>query len=82
MSDEIPIGPGNPTGGYGLNDLRSLPSSTGYTCPEHEAMKLPLGKTCDDCRHSKRCFALGYSETGRTSCDFYPSKYRGRDNCC
>jgi hypothetical protein len=29
MSDEIPIGPGNPTGGYGLDDLRSLPSSTG-----------------------------------------------------
>lgn len=39
------------------------------------AMKLPEGRTCDDCIHARRCFAMGYSEPGRTNCDFYPSKF-------
>ena len=39
-------------------------------------MELPEGKTCSDCYHAYRCTALGYSKGDRTSCDFYPSRYR------
>lgn len=38
-------------------------------------MKLPSGKTCNDCVHSRRCFAFGFSETKRISCDFWPNKF-------
>lgn len=41
-------------------------------------MKLPPGKTCEDCAHSARCFAFGFSTPGCTSCDFWPSSYRAR----
>lgn len=46
--------------------------------PEHIAMELPPGKTCDNCWHSWRCFTLGYSQSGRTSCDFYPNRFNDR----
>ena len=39
-------------------------------------MKLPEGKTCDDCVHAKRCFGMGFSKSGNRSCDFWPNKYR------
>lgn len=39
-------------------------------------MKLPSGKTCDDCAHSRRCFAFGFSKTGNTSCDFFPNRWQ------
>ncbi len=39
-------------------------------------MRLPTGVSCDDCAHSKRCFGFGFSESGRTSCDFWPSRFR------
>lgn len=46
------------------------------TEPDYDAeMRLPAGKTCDDCVHSRRCFAFGFSEAGRTSCDFWPNKF-------
>jgi hypothetical protein len=41
-----------------------------------EEMRLPEGKTCCDCTHSKRCFGMGYSEPGRTSCDFWPTRFK------
>lgn len=45
--------------------------------PDYDAeMKLSDGKTCDDCFHARRCFGMGFSSTGRKSCDFYPSRYR------
>ena len=45
--------------------------------PDYDAeMRLPEGVTCDLCFHAKRCFGIGYSQPGRTSCDFWPSRYR------
>jgi len=45
--------------------------------PDYDAeMKLPDGKTCDNCVHARRCFGMGFSTTGRTSCDFWPNKFR------
>lgn len=38
-------------------------------------MRLPTGKTCDDCGHAKRCFAFGFSKSGNTSCDFHPPRW-------
>lgn len=45
--------------------------------PDYDAeMRLPAGVTCDVCQHAPRCFGFGYSTPGRTSCDFWPSRYR------
>ncbi len=41
----------------------------------HKEMQLPQGKTCDMCVHYRRCFAFGFSEKGRTNCDFWPNKF-------
>lgn len=41
-----------------------------------EEMKLAADKTCDDCIHSRRCFAFGFSKSGRKSCDFWPNRFR------
>lgn len=55
--------------------------AAGYVCvgENHriydQLMQLPAGKTCNDCRHSARCFGLGYSTPNRTSCDFYPNRF-------
>ncbi len=50
-----------------------------HTEPDYDAeMRLPVGKTCDDCVHSRRCFGFGFSEAGRTSCDFWPTRFRAR----
>jgi hypothetical protein len=44
--------------------------------PNYDAeMQLPAGMTCDNCRHAQRCFGIGYSQPGRTSCDFWPNKF-------
>lgn len=44
--------------------------------PDYDAeMRLPDGVTCDGCVHSKRCFGFGFSQTGRTSCDFWPNRF-------
>jgi hypothetical protein len=49
------------------------------TEPDYDAeMRLPTGRTCDDCAHSRRCFALGFSKPGRASCDFWPNLFRTR----
>lgn len=45
--------------------------------PNYDAeMKLAPGITCDDCRHARRCFGMGFSKPGNTSCDFWPSRFR------
>jgi hypothetical protein len=45
--------------------------------PDYEAeMRLPPLATCDDCSHAKRCFGLGFTTRGATSCDFWPSRFR------
>lgn len=45
--------------------------------PDYDAeMRLPEGVTCDGCAHAKRCFGMGFSTPGRTSCDFWPSRFR------
>lgn len=44
--------------------------------PDYVAeMRLPDGKTCDECVHARRCFGLGFSTPGNTSCDFWPRRY-------
>ena len=60
-----------------LTTLLSRVESAQGAEPDYGAeMRLPDGQTCDDCRHSKRCFGFGFSEPGRTSCDFWPSRFR------
>lgn len=41
-------------------------------------MQLPDGLTCDDCVHARRCFGFGFSKPGRSSCDFWPSRFRAK----
>jgi hypothetical protein len=49
------------------------------TEPDYAAeMQLPAGKTCDHCVHSRRCFAFGFSKSGNSSCDFWPTRFRER----
>ena len=41
------------------------------------AMRLPEGKKCGDCIHVDRCVrVLGCTKPERTSCDFFPNKFR------
>ena len=42
---------------------------------EDDEMKLPAGKTCNDCTHCYRCTQIfGVTDTN-TVCDFYPSRF-------
>ncbi len=41
---------------------------------EHD-MKLPQGKTCDDCEYLRRCQMLFGCKTTNTHCDFAPSRF-------
>jgi hypothetical protein len=44
-------------------------------CDDDTCMALPEGKTCGDCRHARRCFAMfGHTATD-TYCDFYPRRF-------
>lgn len=44
--------------------------------PDYDAeMRLPAGKTCDDCPSTRRCNLLGYTSPGSTSCDFWPTRF-------
>ena len=38
--------------------------------------RLPLGTTCSDCEHVKRCVGLGITKFTETLCDFAPSRFR------
>ena len=44
-------------------------------CVEFKSMDLPEGKTCDDCRHFRRCSALIGDVAGNTKCDWFPSRF-------
>lgn len=52
------------------------------SCPrgEHGATCcacLPVGKSCGDCAHIKRCEAFGFTDSReRVECDFGPSRFR------
>jgi hypothetical protein len=49
--------------------------------PNYDAeMKLPPGKTCEDCRHAQRCFGFGFLKPGRQLCDFWPNLFREKAN--
>lgn len=41
-------------------------------------MKLPEGKTCGDCTHYKRCWALFECPATNAECDWAPSRFRQR----
>jgi hypothetical protein len=50
-----------------------------HTEPDYDAeMRLPAGKTCDNCINSRRCFGFGFSEAGNSSCDFWPTRFKAR----
>ena len=38
-------------------------------------MRLPAGKTCDDCWQFKRCTAFGVASPGQRHCDWSPSEF-------
>ena len=41
-----------------------------------EDMQLPAGKKCGDCFASRHCIALGMTTAERTSCDFWPNRFK------
>ncbi len=40
-----------------------------------DSMKLPAGKSCNDCAHLERCAALFGVNAQNVTCDFAPSRY-------
>ena len=42
-------------------------------------MALPAGKTCADCKHTKRCVGFGFTEPERAACDFHPNRFAPRE---
>ncbi len=49
------------------------PPSLGFESPEE--MKLPLGRTCEDCRRVRRCKVHLGIVGNETACDYNPSRY-------
>lgn len=43
-----------------------------------EDMKLPPGKTCADCFASRFCIGIGCTTPERTTCDYWPNRFRER----
>ena len=43
-------------------------------------MKLPLGKTCNDCVHDRRCKAMFGVKGNETTCDFAPSRFHQKQS--
>lgn len=43
-----------------------------------DGMNLPVGKTCADCAHCRRCCAIFGHIPGDEVCDFYPSRFLER----
>ena len=52
----------------------------GSPSPEQRAMELPPGKTCDSCFAFRFCIGIGCTWSGRTSCDYFPNRYREMEN--
>lgn len=45
-------------------------------CNSSTCMELPADKTCGDCAHLPRCVAFGVTHAARTSCDWFPRRFR------
>jgi len=45
-------------------------------CTPDTCMTLPEGKTCGDCFHGPRCFAIFGHKASDTFCDWFPRKFR------
>ena len=52
---------------------------TDKSCTLDTCMGLPSDKTCGDCAHIARCKAFGFSCPDRKYCDFFPRRFRQRD---
>jgi len=56
------------------------------SCTPETCMKLPWNRTCGDCLNYDRCFSLFYCSPGRTTCDWFPRRFKawpgkGPDGC-
>lgn len=58
--------PGSLSTCSGLSNCREVAS---------DDMRLPVGKTCADCRHFKHCAWLIGCEPTNTNCDWSPSRF-------
>ena len=47
-------------------------------CTTETCMNLPEGKTCGDCAHGPRCFAMFGHQAVYTYCDWFPRKFKDR----
>jgi len=43
-------------------------------------MLLPEGKTCINCIYYKKCFALFGAYESRKDCDFFPNRFKEKEN--
>ena len=61
-----------------FDDAPGAGAPSDHRYPDYAAeMKLPEGKSCDDCVHLARCLMFGFTSTGtQTSRDFHPSRFR------
>lgn len=41
-----------------------------------EEMKLPEGRDCSECFAARHCIALGITTADRTTCDFWPNRFK------
>jgi hypothetical protein len=48
---------------------------TDKCCNDQTCMTLPVGKTCGDCKHFRRCRALIGLDESCAICDFYPRRF-------
>lgn len=53
----------------------SIRSAVETAAKEREAMRLPPGKTCVECRHYSRCAWLLNRSPESTTCDWFPSRF-------
>ncbi len=45
-------------------------------CTNNSCMELPKGKTCGDCYAFRHCAGMYAVTKERTSCDFFPRRFR------
>lgn len=49
----------------------------GTGCTDDTCMRLPAGKTCGDCVHTRRCEGLGYTQSpDEKACSFFPRRFQ------
>jgi hypothetical protein len=49
---------------------------TDKACTPGTCMELPEGQTCEDCVHVGYCTGLGVTTRDRTSCDWFPRRFK------